>query len=133
MLNNATYMSDTHILLIEDDQFLRDMYAELLADEGYLVDTSGDGYDGFIKLQHGAYSLVLLDIMLPKMDGLQILRRARDNNLLAKHGPIVLLSNLGQDDIVKQGFELGAAGYLIKSALTPDQVLHEIRIFLHRS
>ena len=121
------------ILLIEDDQFLRDMYNELLSDEGYAVTPCGDGEEGYTKASQGGYDLVLLDIMLPKMDGLQVLKTLRDNNLLAKNGPVVMLSNLGQDNIVKQGFELGAAGYLIKSALTPDQVLHEVRIFLKKA
>jgi DNA-binding response OmpR family regulator len=78
----------------------------------------------------GGYDLVLLDIMLPKMDGLQILKGLKEKNILSKNGPVVMLTNLGQDNIVKEGFELGASGYLIKSALTPDQVLHEVHTFL---
>ncbi len=121
------------ILLIEDDQFLRDMYNELLGDEGFQVVACADGEEGYKKALEGGFHLVLLDIMLPKMDGLQVLKAMRDKGDLAKNGPVVLLTNLGQDNIVKQGFELGATGYLIKSALTPDQVLHEVRTFLKKN
>lgn len=120
------------ILIIEDDQFLRELYAELLESEGLEVDTAVDGVEGLQKAKSGKYDLTLLDIMLPKKDGLSILKElneAQRKNL----GQVVMLTNLGQDAVIKQGFELGAGGYLIKSALTPDQVLHEVRIFLGRS
>ena len=123
----------TKILLVEDDQFLRDMYNELLGDEGFTVVACADGEEGYAKASEGGYDLILLDIMLPKMDGLQVLKTLRDKNGLKNNGPVVLLTNLGQDNIVKQGFELGASGYLIKSALTPDQVLHEVRTFLKKN
>jgi DNA-binding response OmpR family regulator len=119
------------ILLVEDDQFLRDMYEELLKDEGFEVTPCVDGQEGYDAAARGGYALVLLDIMLPKMDGLHILKTLKEKNLLSKNGPIVLLTNLGQDNIVKEGFENGASGYLIKSALTPDQVLHEVHTFMN--
>jgi len=124
--------STIKILLVEDDQFLRDLYFELLTDEGYEVNACADGEDGYNHAVDGGYNLILLDIMLPKMDGLQVLKNLRDKNDLEKNGPVVLLTNLGQDNIVKQGFELGATGYLIKSSMTPDQVLHEVRTFLKK-
>lgn len=119
------------ILIIEDDEFLADMYHELLDDEGYAVTLARDGRDGLEKASQGGFNLILLDIMLPKIDGLQILRTLKEKKI--KNGPIVLLTNLGQDSIVKDGFKAGAAGYLIKSAMSPDQVLHEVRVFLNKS
>lgn len=119
------------ILIIEDDQFLRDLYKDLLTDEGYQVETAVDGDEGLMTMQKGGFDLVLLDIMLPKKDGLSILKELSKDEL-KKCGQIVMLTNLGQDAIIKEGFALGAAGYLIKSALTPDQVLHEIRVFLNK-
>lgn len=123
-------MASHKILLVEDDQFLRDMYNELLSDEGYAVTACADGEEGFSKAIEGGYSLVLLDIMLPKMDGLQILKTLKEKDMLSKNGPVVMLTNLGQDNIVKEGFDNGASGYLIKSSMTPDQVLNEVRTFL---
>jgi len=120
------------ILVIEDDQFLRELYDELLREEGYEVDLAGDGEEGLAKVSKGGYDLVLLDIMLPKMDGLEILRQLRDKPPEKPNGPVVLLTNLGQDSIIKEGFNLGAAGYLIKSAMNPDQVLSEVKVFLSK-
>ena len=114
------------ILIVEDDQFLREFYQELLQTEGYIVDVAADGEDGSRKMEQGGYSLVLLDIMLPKKGGLQVLRDIKVNPPKAANGPIVVLTNLGQDAIIKECFELGASGYMVKSALNPDQVLTEI-------
>lgn len=120
------------ILVVEDDQFLRDLYHELLTQEGYEVDLSPDGEDGLAKVSKGDYDLVLLDIMLPKIDGLEILKRLKGQPPEKPNGSIVLLTNLGQDSIIKEGFNLGASGYLIKSSMNPDQVLSEVKVFLTR-
>lgn len=122
--------SQKKILIIEDDQFLRDFYQELLQTEGYIVDVAADGETGLQKLHNGGFSLVLLDIMLPKKDGLQILRDNKAQPPLESNGPIVVLTNMGQDTVIEQCFQLGAVGYLIKSALNPDQVLAEIHSYL---
>src|SRR3989338_6221579 len=121
------------ILIVEDDQFLRDLYNELLTEAGYTVAFAPDGEDGLDKAGVGGYDLVLLDIMLPKMDGLEVLRRLRDHKPKTPNGPVVLLTNLGQDAIIKEGFSLGATGYIIKSAMTPDQVLEEVKVFLKQT
>lgn len=120
------------ILVIEDDQFLRELYEELLKGEGYSVELAEDGEKGLSKFLEGGYSLVLLDIMLPKIDGLEILRKAKDSKPKKENGPVVLLTNLGQDSIIKEGFSLGASGYLVKSAMNPDQVLKEVKVFLNK-
>ncbi len=126
-------MQNQRILIVEDDQLLRDLYVELLGDEGFVVETATDGETGLQKMLSGGYDLVLLDIMLPKKDGLQILEEVKRRGTSNPNGPIVLLTNLGQDEVIKHGLSAGASGYLIKSALTPDQVLHEVRTFLAES
>jgi DNA-binding response OmpR family regulator len=118
------------LLVVEDDEFLSEMYKELLTDEGYDVGVARDGQQGFDMASQGGYDLILLDIMLPKKDGLQILKELQEKKV--KNGPVVLLTNLGQDSIVKDGLKSGAAGYLIKSSMTPDQVLHEVHVFLNK-
>lgn len=125
--------SKKKILIIEDDQFLRDFYQELLQSEGFEVDVAGDGETGLQKIRQGKFNLVMLDIMMPKIDGLQVLRDLKVQPPQNPVGTIVVLTNLGHDAIIKQSFELGAAGYLIKSALNPDQVLTEIHSFLSKS
>lgn len=122
--------SDKKILIVEDDQFLRDFYQELLVAEGYAVDVAADGEVGLAKIRQGGWNLILLDIMLPKKDGLHILQDLKVQPALRANGPIVVLTNLGNDTVINQAFNLGASGYLIKSAMNPDQVLMEIHSFL---
>lgn len=127
------YMNpDKKILIVEDDQFLREFYQELLQGEGFLVDVAPDGEIALKKIQEEPYSLILLDIMLPKKDGLQILRDLKIKPAANKNVIIVALTNLGQDAVIKQAFELGAAGFLIKSSLNPDQVLTEVKNYLQK-
>lgn len=121
------------ILIVEDDQFLREFYQELLTDEGYLVDPAADGDIALQKIQSNQYDLILLDIMLPKRDGVQILRDLKVSPPKSADTSIVVLTNLGQDLVIKQCFDLGAKGYLIKSALNPDQVLTEIKSYLQKN
>ena len=121
------------VLIVEDDQFLREFYEELLVGEGLDVETAPDGVSAVTKIHEGGYDLILLDIMLPKKDGLTILRETKVAPPLRPNGPIVVLTNIGQDSIIKNCFEAGAAGYVIKSALNPDQVLQEIHNYLQIS
>lgn len=125
--------SSKKILIVEDDQFIREFYQELLVAEGYNIDVAADGEVASQKTQIGGYDLVLLDIMLPKKDGLQILTQLRSQPPKVPNKAIVVLTNLGQDSVIKQCFDLGADGFLIKSSLNPDQVLVEIRNFLQKA
>lgn len=118
------------ILVVEDDTFLRDLYLEILKAENYQVDFAIDGEDGLAKISAGGYDLVLLDIMLPKMDGLTILKKVKDSPPPLPNKAIVVLSNLGQDTAISDAISLGAKGYLIKSDYTPDQALKQFRSFL---
>ena len=121
------------ILIVEDDQFLREFYQELLTAEGYFIDVAPDGEIGLSKVQNNQYDLVLLDLMLPKKDGVQILRDLKVSPPKSPQINIVVLTNLGQDVVIKECFDLGANGYLIKSALNPDQVLTEVKSYLNKS
>lgn len=121
------------ILIVEDDQFLREFYQELLQEEGYVVDVAADGEVALKKIWEQEFDLILLDIMLPKKDGVSILHDLKLHPAKSASAPIVVLTNLGQDTIIKQCFELGAAGYIIKSAMNPDQVLTEIKSYLNKN
>lgn len=120
------------ILIVEDDQFLREFYQELLGEEGYMVEVAAEGEMGLSRIRSGVYDLILLDIMLPKKDGIQILRELKATPP-ANKSTIVVLTNLGQDAVIRECFDLGADGYLIKSALNPDQVLTEVKSYLQKS
>lgn len=120
------------ILVVEDDQFLREFYQELLSSEGYTVDVAADGEIALNKIKQGGWNLILLDIMLPKKDGLHILNDLRNDPLENPNGSIIILTNLGQDSVINQAFGLGAAGYLIKSAMNPAEILTEIHGYLDK-
>lgn len=118
------------ILIVEDDQFTRELYESLLKDAGHEVDTAEDGESGFLKAVKGGYNLILLDIMLPKRDGITFLRDLEKVGAKGKNEKIVMLTVLDQDEFIKTAFRLGADGYLMKPALTPDGVLAEVKAFL---
>ena len=113
------------ILIVEDEKDIRDLYTEILTDAGFEVGEAGNGETGLKEATSGKYDLVLLDIMLPKMDGLQILREIKKDSKLASL-KVILLTNLSTDNVIKEGFSLGADSYVIKSEMTPDQVINEV-------
>lgn len=122
------------ILLIDDDKDIQDIYSEFLTQAGYQVDSAHDGQEGLAKILEGGYDLILLDIMMPKIDGLGILRRLKeDPPKNVYNGPVVVLSALDQEYIVKEALNLGAKGFLTKAGLTPDQALTKISEFLNNS
>jgi CheY-like chemotaxis protein len=114
------------VLLVEDEEFIRDLFKRQLDLSGFATDAFANGQDGLAAISKNAYDLVLLDIMLPDINGLQILQNIRQNPA-TKGVAVVLLTNLGQDAVIKQGFELGADGYLVKAAYTPDQIVQEVK------
>jgi DNA-binding response OmpR family regulator len=119
------------VLLVEDEEFIRDLFKRQLDLSGFTTDAFGTGQDGLSAMTKNAYDLVLLDIMLPDINGLQILQNIRQNPT-TKSVAVVLLTNLGQDAVIKQGFELGADGYLVKAAYTPDQIVQEVKNIMQR-
>lgn len=122
----AAPVTQFKILLIEDEDYIRDLYKRQLDNAGLLTDAFATGQEGLAAVTKSHYDLILLDIMLPDTNGLQILKEVKQNPA-TKQTTVVLLTNLGQDVIIKEGFELGAEGYLIKASLTPNQVVQEVK------
>lgn len=114
------------ILLVEDETFIADLYARQLIKAGFEVKTAKDGTSGLKMLEDEAFDLLLLDIMLPGMNGLELLKQWRSKHAKSTM-PVLLLTNLGQDEVIKEGFALGAQGYLIKAGYTPEQVVNEVK------
>lgn len=114
------------ILLVEDEDFIRELYVRQLTNAGFLIKSAPDGQSGLNLLKAETFDLLLLDIMLPGMNGLQLLREFKTQNPNSKMITI-LLTNLGQEAVIKEGFELGAQAYLIKASYTPDQVVSEVK------
>jgi len=118
-----------NILLIEDDELIRDLYKSVLIDKGYSVDAEATGELGFKALRENQYDLLLLDLMLPDTNGLDILKKIKLEHL-ADSMKVVILTNLGTEPIIKQAFSLGADDYLTKVSLDPDQMVEKIAHFL---
>ena len=118
------------ILVIDDDLYLRDLYQELLKNAGYEVDTAIDGEEGIEKLKQGGYDLILLDMMMPKVDGLGVLTKLSEIQPPPKNGPVILLTNLGHEPVISEALQKGATTYLIKADTTPDQLLNVVKQYL---
>lgn len=117
------------ILVVDDDEYIRDLYEEILKDSGFEVETANEGQDGLDKIHENHYDLVLLDIMMPKMDGIEVLRTLNKENNKVK---VALLTNLAHDPVMKEGEELGAVAYLIKADMTPDQLVEKIKSYVKK-
>lgn len=114
------------ILLVEDEDFIRELYTRQLTKAGFTVKSAANGQTGLEMLKNETFDLLLLDIMLPGINGLQLLREFKTQNPNSQMITI-LLTNLGQESVIKEGFELGAQAYLIKASYTPDQVVNEVK------
>ncbi|OGY49963.1 MAG: hypothetical protein A3J59_00905 [Candidatus Buchananbacteria bacterium RIFCSPHIGHO2_02_FULL_56_16] len=114
------------ILLVEDDEFLAELYATKLNLEGFEVSLATDGEKGLRLAKEQEPDLVLLDIVLPKMDGFEVLRQLKLGKK-TKEMPVILLTNLSQKDEVSRGLSLGANDYLIKAHFMPSEVIKKIK------
>lgn len=116
------------ILIVEDDAVLLKMYGRKFTKEGFEVAEAGDGEEGLAKLAAGpAPDVVLLDVMLPKMDGFAVLAKIKENPA-TKNIPVFLASNLGNAQQDKdRGLQSGAADYLVKSEHTPAEIVAKIK------
>lgn len=116
------------ILIVEDDNFIADLYERELKNDGFEVTVAGDGIIGEVKAKEIKPDLILLDIMLPNRNGLDLLKILKEDPL-TKAIKVLVLSNLGQEEAIKKALDMGAEGYLIKSSYTPKEVLNEIKTF----
>jgi two-component system chemotaxis response regulator CheY len=120
-------MAQKTILLVEDSLETRELYQEVLEEAGFSVTPAIDGEDGLDKASKGGYDLILLDIMMPKMDGLTLLSKLKTNPPKLPNGGILLLTNLEHDVVIKQALSLGAMDYLVKSNLNPGQIVEKVK------
>lgn len=114
------------ILLIEDDPFLIDIYTDKLKSEGFSVEVAVNGEEGLKKTKNKKYDLILLDIVLPHIDGWEFLREIRSDKK-SKDSKVIILSNLSSKEEVNKGVDLGAVKYLIKANYSPSEVVEEIK------
>jgi DNA-binding response OmpR family regulator len=117
------------ILLIEDDKFLRELMARKLLTLNYDVSVAVDGEEGLQKIKGEKPDLVLLDLILPGINGFEVLEKAKsDPNTVAI--PVIILSNLGQGDDIERGLKLGAKDFLVKAHFTPQEIVNKLQSYL---
>ena len=113
------------ILVVEDDKFLRELISRKLTGEDFDVLEAVDGEEGIKKIKEGKPDLVLLDLILPGIDGFEFLAKAREDPETSSI-PIIILSNLGQREEVDKGLKLGAKDWLIKTEFNPQEVIDKV-------
>jgi CheY-like chemotaxis protein len=117
------------ILLIDDESLVRNLYKIKLEMSEFAVETASDGFDGLEKARNLQPDLILLDIVMPKLNGLDVLREIKNDPQL-KGIPVVMLTNLDESEYKKECSQVGAAGFIVKSIGTPNHVLQEVRKIL---
>lgn len=120
------------ILLVEDDSFLSNIYQTKFTKEGYQVSVAGDGEEALKVVKIKKPDIILLDVLLPKLDGFAVLEKLKKDTE-TKDIPVILLTNLGQRDDVDRGLQLGAADYLIKAHFKPSETVEKVKKVLERA
>lgn len=117
------------ILIIEDDPLTVKIYATRLSADAHEVQSANNGEDGLKLVQEFQPHLVLLDLMMPKLDGLALLEKLKENPATKKI-PVLVYSNLSSEEKIKKAKQLGAVDFLVKASLTPTQVMKRIEKYL---
>ena len=115
------------ILIVEDDQFIREMYAMILTKEGFEVVEAPDGSAGLANAKEGGYATILLDLMMPQMDGLSFLKEMKKNPPKEENGPIIIMSNLAYSEAKDEGINLGASDFFVKADLDPKELVEIVK------
>lgn len=121
----------SHILIVEDEEFLVRAVKDNLVSEGYTVSIAMDGEAVFDEIKKKKPALILLDLLLPKKNGFDVLRDIKANpewQLI----PVIILSNLGEDSEIKRGLELGASDYFVKSQHPIQEVMDKVKEYIQR-
>ena len=115
------------VLIVEDENEVRELYRDLLTDNGFEVLLAANGREGLVLAREKSWDLMLLDIMLPEIDGLSVLQEIKD-----KHDkPVLIISNLNSDEVIARATDLGSNGYVVKSELNPQQFIVEVKKYLN--
>ncbi len=117
---------NTHILIVEDDTFLLNIYKTKFEFENFKVSTAENGEVGLAEARKKHPDLILLDILMPKVDGFTFLQELKKDKTI-QDIPVILLTNLGQKDDVQKGLDLGAKDYIIKAHFKPSEILEKVR------
>jgi len=125
-------MTQTKILLVEDDAILAKVLYGKLSEAGFEVNQAFDGEVGLAMAKSGKWDLILLDLILPKKDGFEVLAELK-NDLSARSMPVIILTMLGADEDIKKGLQLGADDYIIKAQHAIREIVEKIKNFLEKA
>jgi len=115
------------ILLVDDDKFLLDMYSTKFGEAGFDVHAVPSAEDALGALKEGLIpDICLIDIIMPTMDGFQLLQEMKEKKLCSEGAACIILSNLGQQEDIDRGMSLGADGYIVKASATPSEVVAKV-------
>lgn len=118
------------VIVIDDDLYIRELYEEVLKTEGFDVDTAVNGQEALDKLLKGGYDMILLDIMMPKIDGLGVMDALKATPPPVPNGPILMLTNLDHEPLVQDALKKGATAFLIKADITPADLIEQVKKYL---
>ena len=128
MDENQQQQTSKKILCIEDERFISDLYARALTNAGYEVSVVSDGADGLHEAMHGNHDIILLDIMLPTINGVEMLNKMKGPEAQTKvTSKVIITTNLDQKEEVRKEVEKLADGYLIKAELTPKELVQYVQ------
>ena len=117
------------ILIVEDDVGIRELYGDILKESGYEVIYAGDGDTAVDMIYSADWDLLLLDIMLPKLDGVNVLKRINSNAELSQK-PVVVVTNLNDEKLIGECISLGAQEYVVKSSMDPDDIVSKVQKYI---
>lgn len=120
------------VLIIEDEKDALKRHADLVKSAGYIAFTAPDGYEGLKILSKnvGVIDILLLDLFMSQIDGLEVLRAIKTNPKKYGDIPVVILTNMTSERIIKEAFELGASSYLLKDKIGKQELIEELRKYI---
>lgn len=124
-------INEQKVLIVEDDSVLGSMYKIKFETNGFKVTVATNGADGLEAAKKDKFDIILLDIIMPQLDGFSVLAELKAD-AKTKDVPVIMLTNLGTEEDKKKGREMGAVDYVVKSSLTPTQVSDKVKEFLEK-
>lgn len=122
---------NTKILIVDDDAFLLDMYSIKFKESGFSVEIAQNGEEAIEKVKELNPEVILLDIVMPRLDGFEVLRAFKKDKI-AENALLIILTNLGQKEDIEKGLALGATDYIIKAHFTPSEVVAKVKSLLEK-
>lgn len=119
-------MDKVKILLVEDDEFIRDIYYEILSTTGYNVTNAINGQEAYDQIKKGTWDLVLLDVMMPVMTGIEVLKRLKEEKAKTNYKKLIFLTNIDDGEEINEIISL-SDGYFLKSDLTPPILIEKVK------